>query len=234
MTEIINIDHESGDFSEWDSIVVDGGDLSIASGAALGGSSYGMQCVIDDTHGLYGDKSLGTWPGSATSLRIRFYLDPNGLTMANNDTFALTNFLVTVPMRFYLKFSGGNYQILVNYYGDGGLAGSDTQIIADAEHYLEVLIAQATNNSSADGSYQYWIDGALQDTQGSIDNYDIFNGMTTLRIGGTTSIDAGTSGTFYIDQIVARNDDTEIGPYVPPTGADPISTTLRLALGLGG
>ena len=41
MSEILNIQMES-DLSEWTSTVTDGGDLSQAAGAALGGTSGGM------------------------------------------------------------------------------------------------------------------------------------------------------------------------------------------------
>lgn len=231
MAEIINIDHEGGDLSGYDSTVVDGGDLSVSAAAALGGS-YGLQCVIDDTTAIYGQKSLGTWPGSAVSMRLRFYIHPNGLTMANGDQFFVCNPSGTFPFTIYLRYSAGNYQAHFEYYADGGgFVDSHNTNITNAKHYIELLVRRAASAVSGDGSVQCWVDRSLEDTQSGIDNYDFFNGMGALRLGAPGSIDAGTSGIFYLDEFVVRNDDTEIGPL--PAGADPASTTMRIALGLG-
>lgn len=229
MAEIANIGFETGDLSQFDSTVIDGGDLSVSAGAALAGSSYGMQAVIDDTTAIYGQANIGSWPGAATSLRYRFYIDPNSLTMAEGDDFWMA--IVNGQMIVRLGYSGGNFIITGVYYGDGGYLGDNSDTITDAPHYIEGLINRAATDVSADGSYQFWIDGALVATYLNADNYDSFNNINNFRLGAPSSLDAGTSGTFYLDQLIIRNDDTEIGPV--PAGGDPLSTTMRLALGYG-
>ena len=89
MATIIDIDHEANDFSEYDSYINDA-DLTIAAGAALAGSSYGMSVAINpqgDTtvlYGLIGNKNITTGIH-----RVRYYVDPNSLTMVTNDLFTV-------------------------------------------------------------------------------------------------------------------------------------------------
>ena len=51
---------ETGDFSEWDASVTDGGDLSVTNGAALFGS-YGLSALIDDLTTIYVYKQLAAY-----------------------------------------------------------------------------------------------------------------------------------------------------------------------------
>jgi hypothetical protein len=60
MAVVADIDLESGDLSEFSGTVTDGGDLSVTQAAALAGSEYGLQCVIDDTTAVYGYVLLGS------------------------------------------------------------------------------------------------------------------------------------------------------------------------------
>jgi hypothetical protein len=43
------------------------------------------------------------------------------------------------------------------------------------------------------------------------DNYDMFPYFRQLRLGATSGVDATSSGTYYIDEIVVNNDGSEIG-----------------------
>jgi hypothetical protein len=62
-----NIDHTTGDLTQYDSTSTNGGNLSVAAAAALCGTSYGLSCVIDGANPMYGQKDIS----SPTSGKLR-------------------------------------------------------------------------------------------------------------------------------------------------------------------
>ena len=181
----------------------------------MGGTKGGMQFVIDDATAIYGDKTQ-TIPGS-NRMRWRYYLDPNGVTMANGDKFSTLNVHTTTGgilnlILFQLQFtSGTGYQLVVRSKNDSGANTDNTVNLADAPHYIECDYVRAATNVSADGSYRVWVDGVLEITETSIDNFDHFGNMSNVRV-GVSARDGGTSGTIFIDEITANDDGAEIGP----------------------
>ncbi len=238
MAIILDIDHEAGDLSEWDYLTTDGGDMSAAAGAALAGSNYGMSLLIDDTNVLRATAAF-TPGGGATSLRFRFYIDPNSLTMANGDSFLLltllTNGSATI-LEIWMEYSSSTYQFRVVYRDDAATTvETDAGLtFSDAEHYVEVLINRATTDSSSDADFEVWIDGGPVASASGVDLYDAFNDAAYIRMGAHYGIDAGTSGTFYLDEIVLRDDDTEIGPVSSGVTITPAAGSAVAATVLGG
>jgi len=217
--EVFNIRHET-DLSEYDSTVVDGGDLSQDAAAALGGTSGGLKCVLDDTNVIYGHKDFVQLAG--TAYRYRFYVDPNGLTMANWDNFmlcALRDGGSTRSDVFLQRDNASHYEIAAFVLDDTSTWQSTSYYdVTDAEHYVEILVQYASSDIASDGSLTLWIDGAQQEQVGSLDIYDVSQPQDA-DLGAVFGIDAGTSGTFYLDELVLRDDNTEIGPYSAGGGA---------------
>lgn len=215
MTELFNITHDAGNLDEYDSTVIDGGDLSAHVDAALGGSTSGLKCVIDDTTSIYGVKEQAD-PGTG-KLRYRVYIDPNGLTMAANNKFVIVNHRSDVASAVtqleYIYQTG--YKLRLEINDDDGWADNDTTgVITDAMHYVEVNVVQASSAVASDGSVQWWVDGVDQGIVTGLDNYHNFAGMSGFRVGGAFGIDSGTSGTMYIDELEANDDGGEIGEVV--------------------
>lgn len=218
MAIILDIDHEGGNLTEYDSTTTDGGDLSVAAGAALAGTSYGMSLVLDDTNALRAQKAIT----KVNTYRERFYIDPNGLTMALNDNFSVHYILqdggsyFTIARVDLLKAAGG-YQIQMSVANDGGgYAWQRTCDISDAEHYIEFKMVRATNSTSVDGTCEWWVDGSLQTSGAAYDNFNIMGDQNWNGRWGAEYVDAGTSGTFYLDEIKANDDGSEIGPLSQP------------------
>lgn len=215
MAVIVDIDHEAGDLTEYTSTVTDSGDLSAAAAAALAGTGYGLQVVIDDTTAIYGTKTVTT--NTSGVIRVRFYIDPNTLTMTSGTNHWITRVYSAAPGLInvvYLYKSGTNYQLDMVAYNDAdGVVGSTATTITDAPHYIEFYTKRATTNISADGVFTWWIDGTQITTTTNIDNYDRFSSFGRIEIGAVIGIDATTSGTFFIDQLVANDDGAEIGAY---------------------
>ncbi len=223
MAIIIDIDHEGGDLTEYTSTVEDSGDLSAHADAALAGTDYGLKLVIDDTTGIYGLVSFGS-PYSTTGIvRARFYIDPNALTMANGNNFRLlvvNNSTPAAVAEVRLGYTTGTGHTIAAMIVDDAAAESFTTYygISDELHYVEMLLTRASGESTNDGSIQLWIDRVDKETVGSKDNYTRFNTLRIVQFGAVSGIDTGTSGTFYLDQLVVNDDGSEIGPL--ETGTD--------------
>ena len=76
VTRLATLTHDTGDLTEYTSTVIDGGDLSVTTAAALAGTSHGLQVVIDDSTAIYGQKDFS----ASALIRFRFYIDPNSLS----------------------------------------------------------------------------------------------------------------------------------------------------------
>ena len=103
-----------------------------------------------------------------------------------------------------------------------------TATITDAPHWIETHIERATSDVASDGRARWWLDGTLIRTDDHIDNYDVFGNITDVRIGAVMGIDAGTSGTFYLDEFRANNDGNRIGPVGLSARLDHHYRTRRL------
>lgn len=183
--------------------MVDGGDLSVQMAAAQLGT-YGLQCIVDDTNGIYGQKNVTV---SNDDLRFRFFIDPNSLTMADGDAFRIVHWrLDAVP--FNLCFVTLQYTTILGYYlivsaeeDDGTTLTSGNITISDASHCVEIHVERATSDVADDGRVRTWIDTILQDTISNIDNYDLWDDISDVRMGAIIGLDVGTSGIFYLDDL---------------------------------
>jgi len=215
MAEIFNIQLET-DLSEFNSTVTDDGDLAQSGAAALAGSSGGMACLIDDATAIYGQKDFTQITSSAWRLRV--YLDPNSLTMASGDEFWVLALRYNVGNRFLLElhYDGTNYEIRAETSDDASSWHQTAYYdITNEEHYIEVLLEYASSSSATDAVLTLWIDGAQQEQVTDFNLYDLTK-PNNARLGMLGVRDAGTSGTYYLDEFVFRDDDTEIGPVAAP------------------
>jgi predicted outer membrane repeat protein len=200
---------ESGNLSAWTSSTTDGGDLSVSTAAALKGSQ-GMQAVIDDTTAIYVTDDT---PNAEPRYRMRFYFDPNSLTMANGDSHIIFRGFAgssTIVLRIEFGFSSGAYQIRAGLLNDGSTwTETNWFTISDASHAIEVDWRAATAAGANDGGLTLWIDGSQQADLTGIDNDT--RRVDRARLGPVASLDAGTSGTSYFDAFESRRQ-TYIGP----------------------
>lgn len=215
MSIIIDIDHEGGDLSEYSSTATDAGSLSVAAGAALASSNYGLSCVIDDNNLIYGQATLGTANTSGT-MRLRFYIDPNTISMGNNDVFSVliafnsSNFGV---VNVQLLYGNSSYKISPFVVDDAGSSVSlGTHVITDEPHYIELKLTRATSDSANNGTAEVWIDGTSKQSSTTLDNYNRFVNLSYVRIGAVQGIDTTTRGTIYLDELIVNDDGNLIGP----------------------
>jgi hypothetical protein len=211
----------SGDKWSFDATSTGGaGSLAVAGAASLclQCNAYGASVGVAGVGSIaFGSK----WQSAATRhYRCRFYLDPNTLTMAGADTFTVCRvasaFGGAIVADVYLQHDGASYELDGAVYDDAAAAtGFTATDITDAPHWVEVYVLRAETNVSADGACTWWIDGVEIDAATGLDNYDLFLGMTETRLGAVAGVDAGTSGTFYVDELEANDDGKPIGPCGP-------------------
>ena len=209
MADLWNITHESNDLSEYDSTQTDFGDLSTSASAALASTGYGLDIFINDTNAIYGQVNQ-TDPGA--DFRYRFHIDPNSITMASGDEFEVNKVTITgspwTVYQTYLTYNGADYRLRFRSVEDDGTATSSYTTITDAEHYVEVYIEQASSSVAGDGQHRFWVDGGLEATHSSLDNYDNIENMATVRFGAPGELDAGNVAEARDDRFVAALDVT--------------------------
>jgi hypothetical protein len=200
----------SGDLSAWSSSVIDLGDLSVSTAAALIGSQ-GMQAVIDDNTAIYVTDEL---PTAEPRYRARFYFDPNSIPMASGDAHYIFNgFTGTSPAVLAVQFrqSSGAYQVRAGLLNDSSVWVNTNNwfTISDAPHFIELDWRAATAAGANDGGLTLWIDGTQQADLSGVDN-DTWR-IDRARLGAISGIDTGTRGTYYFDAFESRRQNF-IGP----------------------
>jgi hypothetical protein len=200
---------ESGDFSAWTASITNLGDLSVSPAAALAGSQ-GMQAVINDTTAIY---VTDDHPNAEPHYRVRFYFDPNSITMANGDAhFIFKGFMGTSTelLRVEFRNSSGAYQLRAALVDDATtFTTTNWFTISDAPHSVELDWRAATGAGANDGGLTFWIDGTQLSDLNGVDNDT--RRMDRARLGALSSIDAGTQGTYYFDAFESRRQ-AYIGP----------------------
>lgn len=203
----------------WDTNTIDtSGVLNWTSAAAMGGTTHGQE----STAGASGSHASGTIEITAITsgaLRVRYYLDTNGVTMDNAATQTIMQLKDTnqgaqnrtnTKVR-YLTASG--YQLDWDWKNDASsFHGAITVNITDEPHLIEYEIVKATGASANDGQYRIFVDGVMEGEQTDVDLYNSF-GFNKFMVGpilGAAS--TNTRGAMYIDEIVINDDGSFIGP----------------------
>lgn len=209
-TDLIFADNfESGNLSAWTSSVTDTGDLSVTAAAALVGTN-GMQAVIDDANLIY---VTDDHPNSEPRYRARFYFDPNSISMASGDSYRIFVAYAgtsTAVLRAEFRYYSGAYQIQFHVLNDSGSWQSTGWVtLSDAKHTIEFDWQAANAVGANNGSLALWIDGAQKPGLSAIDNDT--RRVDRVRLGAVYGIDAGTRGTYYLDDFVSQRQ-SYIGP----------------------
>jgi hypothetical protein len=205
------IRHETGDLTEYTGTATNTGRLTAAATAGLGNSNFGLNCLIQNTTAMYGAKTVTAKAGRA---RIRFYIDPNTLTMTTNDEIAvlgLRNSADAACGWVYLNYSSG-YRIRVSMIDNATTEQfSASYAITDAPHCVEVYLTQG-----ATGTMSVWIDGVYQGATGGFNNLTKFDKLGIVRF-GVLAFKTGTpTGTLLLDELVITDGGLAIGALSTP------------------
>ncbi len=173
-----------------------------------------MQAVINDNNSIY---VIDDRPTAEPRYRVRFYFDPNTITMAKNDAHLI--FLGrnangtatgTTVLQVELRFSAGKYQIRALILDDATtFTSSGWFTISDAPHSIEMDWRASTAAGANNGGLTLWIGGTQQANVTGIDNDT--RRIESVRLGALTGIDTGTRGTYFFDAFESCRS-TYIGP----------------------
>jgi hypothetical protein len=196
-------DLEEGDLTDFDA--TSGTGLSASGAAALRGS-FGLAVAITDTTVRYAELS---GPTSETFVAAETRFDLNGITMATNDRFAFLQ-SANADLAIEMQYTGSAYQLRGNIRTDGAsFSPTGWTTIADEPHELRIVWKASSGPGNDDGYVRFYIDGKAAGSQTGIDNDT--RTVDEVRFGATSGVDAGTSGTIYLDDMHWSD-----GPGSPP------------------
>jgi len=201
---------ESGNLAAWSSSLIDGGDLSANSSAALVGGQ-GLQALMDDNNTLF---VIDESPTAETRYRVRFYFDLNSIPMAVGDAHLLFQGFAgsgtTQVLQLELRFQSTGYQVRALLFNDVKVWVSTSWIpLSDLPHALELDWRAATSVGANNGGLMFWIDGIQQANLTGVDNDT--RRIDQVRLGAVSGVDTGTRGTYFFDAFESRRI-TYIGP----------------------
>ena len=201
---------ENGNLVAWSSSMVDGGDLSVSSGAALLGSQ-GLQAVIDDNNALV---VIDDAPTAEARYRARLYFDPNSIPMAIGDAHLIFQGFAgsgtTQVLQLELRFQATGYEVRALLVNDAkSWTPTNWITLSDAPHALEIDWRASTAAGANNGGLTFWVDGIQQANLTGIDNDT--RRIDQIRLGATSGVDNGTRGSYYFDAFESRRL-TFIGP----------------------
>jgi hypothetical protein len=193
---------ENGDLSAWSASMADPGDLTVTPSAALVGGQ-GLQVRIDDNTPTY---LVDNSPNTEPRYRLRYYFDPNSITMANGDIHGILygySGSSTPVLLISFRYSSGTYQIQAGLMDDGATwSYTGWFTISDAPHSIEVDWKAASADGANDGSLTFWIDGVQKSYIIGVDNDT--RQIDSVRLGAVAGIDSGTRGSYFFDAFESR------------------------------
>lgn len=187
-------------------------------------NNYCLAVTNADTNARYGQIAAA---GDESQVRAFFSLDPftiDPLVMANNDAFTVLlcqDNAANDTFRVELGYAAATgFRVRPSVYTDGAAWSNGTWVdISTNEHMIEVEWNAATGVGQDDGMIEMWVDvygDHLGDPFGAADSSvtgvdDDTRAARVFRLGAPAGLDAGTSGTFWVDHLVVNDDGTEIG-----------------------
>jgi len=204
---------ESGNLANWSaSSLTDGGNLSVQAGAAMRGTTRGLQAFVNDTNPLYVQDDHPTAQGR---YRARFYFNPGTFDPGEaSGAFRTRIFLAFANpsrrvMAVVLKRQAGAYSLMVRVRRDDGTQVDTGFIpISNATHSIEFDWKKSTGPGSNNGALRWWIDDVERTAISSVDNDTAVVDYARM---GAMSIKAGASGILYFDELESRTT-TPVGP----------------------
>jgi hypothetical protein len=142
-------------------------------------------------------------PNAETTIALEILIDPNSLTMTDTDTFLLIDAASpgTGSSAFIVELvkDGSAYELVVTARDDAGgdVALADVPIV-DGLNLVRIEWVAASGPGGNDGTIEIFLGGVSQETDTTVDS-DTHN-ITSIKVGAISGLDAGTSGTFYIDR----------------------------------
>ena len=181
--------------------------------------SYGMQVIVNDTGTIFVTDEL---PIAEPHYRVRFYLNPNSISMLDSqDFYIFTGYQTSSVFQVQLGFSvastpacTGKYCIRLRQTNDSGTTTSTGWIVIDNNfsNVIEIEWWAASASGANNGGANLWITRNNANESGSLSNLDNdTKRIDYVRLGAVSGLNVGTLGTYYLDAFESRRQ-TYIGP----------------------
>jgi hypothetical protein len=180
-------------------------DLDATAAAAIRGN-YGYALVIPNTQIRYG-RILNT--GNSTIFTLQFLIDPNSITMANNDLFRIITVISPGPggdawaMNLQYTVASGYQMNIRAREDDTGFVVGAFADIPDNATMVEVKFRASEYDGADNGSIRMFINNVEDGSVTGLDNDQ--ENVDDIYVGAITGLDAGTTGTIYFDNIRYAN-----------------------------
>lgn len=179
-----------------------GTNLSVVNAAAYNGS-FGFSVGISDINARYGILNAS----NVKRIEIQFYFNPNSIIMAGGDVFNIfaSSSIGPAGSSFLLSLqynAATGYKILPYLKNDVGSNRFGNSVdITDMWHLIRCIFT--VSDGSNNGGILMWIDGVSYPTNLFAEDNDTHT-IGNKLFGAIAGIDAGTTGTIYIDDIKWR------------------------------
>ena len=196
---------EADNMAAWSGTTGDGTSLAVTTDAAIVGNK-GLKVTVDDNNDNY---VYDLKVNNEKRYRVRFYFDPNTISMANNDSFLIFNSGDEINVEF--RFSGGDYQVRSTTVTSYGNYYSPWVTITDDPHALELDWKASSSSYNPDGYLNFWVDGTQVGNITSVPNFS--QSITKVEMGAFLGIRDSDRGSLYFDAFESR--------YLEYIGVDP-------------
>lgn len=197
---------ESGDTSAWGSTVGKTNSLNVNANAAMNATSFGLEILVSGAGNPVFVSSLAATDEPVIS--VRFWLDPNGITMADGDELVILRARQSGPTADVFDIVFGRtdpsgYHLGMNAQdNDAGLTETAYITIPDAPVRITGVWIQSPD-PGPNGLLQLQVgrDAVMQVVANS--NFDV----DSIRFGAVTGAIDGMSGSFYLDEFESHASD---------------------------
>ena len=183
----------------FDSVASDGGATIAVSTDAKHSGTNGAAVAL-----AAGGYAMGriTGPSSATRISGEWWINRNDLAMGAGESHRILSFYNTV-VDFTVTKVGANFVVKGIAYLDSGSQAGDTFNLGTGWHKISFSWAAASAAGANNGRLSYSYDGAQVYSIATLNNDT--KSVSEIRVGNPTNdVDAGTSGTYYIDDIKVK------------------------------
>ena len=175
--------------------------LEVSQAAALVGVQ-GLEVDLDQGGERY---LIDDTPAAEKRYKARFHFDVNSLAMAEGDELTILAGADQdgVPvgqshLQLRLRYSAASYHLQAWHQdlATGSELATGWIPLADVAHVVDLRWRAASNAAAANGELRFWIDGILAGELVGLANGDQV--IESIRF-GVDGVDAGSSGSFYLD-----------------------------------
>jgi hypothetical protein len=188
----------SGNASAWASTT---GAVTVSAAASLNGApAFGMQTTLGGTAGRYVTDAT---PNVDAAYHARFYFNPNGALLANNNSANGTTILSGLNAANTAIFQvqtrrqnagGGTYQVRLAVLRAGGTSTTSWFTISNATHRIGVAW-----QGQAGASASLVVDGVTQQTLTGLNTSAATYRLGAVRLGPSAGLAGGASGSLRFD-----------------------------------